>query len=105
MSKRRVARKGETAVVETESESGELQRVIVPVADEDSPERGIPQGIDWTQHITVDLSPDDFANQLRRAGIWEYGDLLSNPAGVQGAVMAAVRPIIQQLMSAAKAAR
>lgn len=92
-------------LVEWFGEYGELQRSILPSSDVDpggyceNPYSGLPYGMDFLPHITVEVTPEDIVRSLHNSGIWTAEELLSKPALVQGAINAAYGVVLSDLLA------
>jgi len=85
-----------------------MARAIVPAAsvsgDEVSAQtlkHGVPWGVPWEDVLSIDVTPQAIADELRRRGIWTAGDLAARP---QEAVAALQRVYAVSLAALRKAA-
>lgn len=89
-----ISKRGQSALVEY-IEGGELKRATVPAGDIVDGEissyklrMGIPYGVEWSKYITLQATPKQLQDNLRRAGIWTKEDALTNAGAVLGAIQA-----------------
>ena len=54
----------------------------------DSPEAGIPYGMEWSKMIELNATSKDLEANLRKQGIWTVADLREHPEGVRSALQA-----------------
>lgn len=87
-----ISRRKESALVEYQK-GDKLHRVTIPFGDikdgevtEYKLKLGIPHGIEWSRFINLQVTSQDFENNLRRVGIWTGEDALRNPQAVLGAL-------------------
>lgn len=106
-----ISKRKQSALVEF-IKSGELQRVTVPLADivdgqisDYKLKLGIPYGIEWSKYITLDATPQDLEQNLRRVGIWTKEDALNNAQRVLGAIQATYQLDLGTLLRIAKEAK
>lgn len=94
-------------------EDGDLRRVVIPrkgldpsdgVVDVD-PEvlrNGEAYGDPFEDMLSVSISPESIARELRRNGIWTADDLSKMPKQLQGAFYAALSNDVQNFIRAAE---
>jgi hypothetical protein len=107
-----IQKKGQAALVEWLDGDG-THRVTIPAKAIESGNRvamselgyGIPYGEPWEELVMLAVTPAVIAEQLRRAGIWTYEDLLSRPNQALGAIQAAYGFDLTALLRAAKQSR
>ncbi len=95
---RLIHHEGEASLVEWVTGRGVCHRAIIPseevdiitlgltgvMVSEDVLAVGIPYGLPMEEFIEISVTPKMLANELRRAGIWTYQDLVMNPEKVRG---------------------
>jgi len=98
-----IKRSGQAILVEWMDADGFLHRASVPESEvmrpdantteahveEDVLEMGIPWGVPWEHIIVLNVTPEDVAQSLRKAGIWTHSDVMYKPQAVIGAIQAA----------------
>jgi len=103
-----VAKRGMSAVVEW-VDDGKAFRKTVPLKDvkdgeilesvlKKSPDYGVP----WAKEVDPNATPEDIEVALHNAGIWTAEDALRNPAGIKGAINAAYKSGLVEILQAAK---
>jgi hypothetical protein len=105
-----VAAEGKSALVEWTDGDDHLRRAFVPQAkletggaDLETLGKGIPYGVPWEE--AVDLSrttPEAFADELRRLGVWTLADLEARPKLIRQALFNVTGVTLAALHSAAK---
>lgn len=63
---------------------------------------GISEGLPWEELLTLRVTPERVAAELRRRGIWTAGDLRRNPNAAIAALQAAYALDVQTLLAAAE---
>lgn len=103
-----ISRKGGAVLVEWASPDG-LKRVVVPAGslrdDEVSEEElalGIEYGLPWEELLSLEVTPEAIAAELRRRGIWTLADLRAKPNTAVAALQAAYGVGLAALMQAAE---
>jgi len=102
-----VEKRGKSAVVEWVD--GKAFRKVVPLKDvkdgeilesvlKKSPDYGVP----WAKEVDPNATPEDIEVALHNAGIWTAEDALRNPAGIKGAINAAYKSGLVEILQAAK---
>lgn len=85
-----IKKDGHSQLVEYQ-EKGKTKRVILP-RGEDDVNLGIPHGFPFADVLKDKVCKgmaERIEDELHKAGIWTAKDALSNPAGVQGAILSA----------------
>ncbi len=72
-----ISQKGDSALVEWD-----YHRAYIPVkaihdgeVSQSVLNKGIPYGVKWEKYITITVTPESIANDLRRCGVWCLADL------------------------------
>jgi hypothetical protein len=106
-----ISQRGQSALVEF-IKNDRLQRATVPVRDivddqisDYKLKLGIPYGIEWSKYITLQATPEDLEQNLRRVGIWTKQDALKNAQRVLGAIQATYGTDLGTLLRIAKEAK
>lgn len=64
---------------------------------------GLPFGLPFSTSISsVTIDPEALETELHKADIWTSADVMKNPKGVQGAILAASRVVISEIASLAR---
>ena len=101
-----ISKQGQGMLVEW-VEDGKPKRGIIPLDEynfvkrtvaKDTLAAAIPYGVPWEDLEVPEITAEDFANSLRRAGIWSVDDLRTNPNRAVAALQAAYRISLPALM-------
>lgn len=81
VSVRCIRHKGDAALVEW-IDRGQYRRGFIPLSSikdgtvkETTLKRAVPYGIPWEKCIKITATPEEIANELRRAGMWTLEDI------------------------------
>ena len=110
MKVRLIKQSGVASLTEYVSPSGGLCRVCIPTssisAEGEVPleeqERGIEWGLPWEELLTIRVTPEQIAAELRRHGIWTAEDLRRSPDRALAALQAAYGVTVQTLLAASE---
>lgn len=68
----------------------------------DSPNAGIPFGVEWSRMVEMHATPKDLEKNMRLHGIWTVADLRGNPDGARAALQATYGIDVASLQRLAK---
>jgi hypothetical protein len=103
-----ISQRGQSALVEY-IEGGKLKRATIQVGDIREGQvslyklhLGISYGVEWAKYITLQATPEQLQENLRRAGVWTKEDALTNAAKVLGVIQATYQLDLGTLLRIAK---
>lgn len=103
-----IKQRGQSALVEY-LYGDHLRRVNIPTSsikagqvEEGILEMGIPYGLEWSNLLSLQATPELFQENLRQAGIWTKDDALKNPQLVVAAIQATYQIDLAKIFSILK---
>jgi hypothetical protein len=103
-----ISQRGQSALVEYH-EGDKLKRATIPMADimdnkvsSYKLHLGISYGVEWAKYVTLQATPEQLQENLRRAGIWTKEDALTNAGKVLGVIQATYQLDLGTLLRIAK---
>ncbi|KKN01937.1 hypothetical protein LCGC14_1122720 [marine sediment metagenome] len=110
-----IMHKNNAYLVQYVTDENIINRVIVPMSDlemkdnkqgyvtEEALEMGIPHGIPWEIHLNdLNISSEEFAIALHKAGIWTYEDAINDPQGRTNALRSTLTPVLREVKTILK---